>query len=55
MLEKIEYIVKDIVGDYGILIDSKGNENPVAMFFLPDGISVGSRIAYENLEYEIIK
>ncbi len=52
MLEKVEYTVKDIAGDYAILVSDKG-ENPVALFFLPLEIEVGCKIIYENLEYRI--
>ncbi len=52
MFEKIDYIVKDISGDYGILLSEKG-ETKVAIFFLPDEIQIGSKVIYENLEYRM--
>ncbi len=57
MLIRTEYIVKDISGDYAILVNNNGYniENPVALFFLPDDISVGCKIIYENLEYTVEK
>lgn len=54
MLEKVFYTVKDIVGDYAVLVDESGTENTVAMFFLPDAINVGTKLVCENLEYEIL-
>lgn len=53
MFEKIEYIVKDIQGDYGILATESGDEKPVAMFFLPPEAQVGSKIIYEAMEYSM--
>ncbi len=54
MFEKIEYIVKDIQGDYGILVSEQGDEKPVALFFLPAETEVGSKVAYENMEYSLL-
>lgn len=54
MFEKVEYTVKDIQGDYGILVTATGEEKPVAMFFLPPQTEVGSNIVYENMEYSIL-
>lgn len=54
MLKKVIYKVKDIVGDYAVLVEENGTENTVAMFFLPSEIKIGSAIVYENLEYEML-
>lgn len=51
---KILYIVKDIVGDYGILIDENNNENNVAMFLLPENLNIGDKILFENFTYTLI-
>lgn len=48
-----EYTVKDIRGDYVILIDAQGEENPVARALLPDDIDLGQTIIWENFEYRI--
>ncbi len=53
MFEKIAYTVKDIQGDYGILVAASGDEKPVAMFFLPPETEIGSKIIYENMEYSM--
>ncbi len=48
------YIVKRIDGDYAYLIledNSLSDEKCVARALLPEGISEGSRLLYENLEY----
>ncbi len=52
MLDKVEYQVKDIFGDYALLVSEKG-ENQVALFFLPPEIEIGSKVIYENLEYSM--
>ncbi len=54
MFERVEYTVKDIQGDYGILVTESGDEKPVAMFFLPPEVAIGSRVAYENMEYTLL-
>ncbi len=51
-MEAVEYTVKDISGDYAILIGKNG-ENTVALFFLPGEIEIGSKVIYENLEYRM--
>ncbi len=54
MQDKVFYTVIDIRGDYCILLSDNGIENPVAMFFMPDEVTVGCKIVYENFEYTII-
>ena len=53
--EKVYYIVKDIIGDYAILVDADGTENQVAMFFLPPETDIGVKLVYENMDYTVIK
>ncbi len=46
--------MKEEAADYVFLVledDSPGNEKCVARALLPEGISEGSRLLYENLEY----
>lgn len=50
-MERVEYTVKNIAGDYAILVTANGIENTVALFFLPLEIQIGSKVIYENLEY----
>lgn len=54
MLKKVEYTVKNISGDYAILVDDQGNENPTAIFLLPDNINIGTKILFQDFEYEVI-
>lgn len=50
----INYIVISFDGDYVILKDENNNENKVAIALLPDGITVGSKLIFENFEYTVI-
>ena len=50
----IEYEVKDIAGDYAVLVDQNGVENRVAMALLPIETDVGVRLHYENLQYTVV-
>lgn len=57
MLERIEYVVKRIDGDYAYLANinvPETEEKCVARALLPDTISEGSRLAYELFEYTLI-
>lgn len=53
-MEPRDYIVFKIEGEYATLKDiNDGTEVFVNMFILPAGADVGTRLHYENLEYEI--
>ena len=57
MLERIEYVVNRIDGDYayiGNINVPEAEEKCVARALLPDTISEGSRLAYELFEYTLI-
>ena len=46
-MEKKYYIVKDISGEYATLVEEKtGEELFIALFLLPLGTDVGSRLGY---------
>lgn len=47
----IHYTVRQIAGDYAILVSEDGTENQVAMALLPPGIDEGDRLVWENLSY----
>lgn len=53
-MEKVVYKVKDIKGDYAILVDEKGIENMIAMALLPINITIEDTVEYEDLSYTII-
>ena len=43
-----------IDGDYAYLISDGGVENQVAMFLLPEGTTVGSRLVREIFEWNLL-
>ena len=54
-MEKRFYEVVKIEGEYAYIRDMEtGEEVFIAMFFLPEGVDVGTKLKYEMLEYEII-
>jgi hypothetical protein len=57
MLERIEYTVERIDGDYAFLKNEAAPEEElkcVARALLPAEISEGCRLAYEMLQYSLI-
>ena len=54
-METRYYTVVKIEGEYAYIREEEtGEEIFIAMFLLPDGIDVGTKLKYEMLEYEII-
>ena len=53
-MEPVYYTVNSIDGDYAYLISDNGIENQVAMFLLPEGTAVGSRLVREILEWSLV-
>ncbi len=56
-MEPRDYIVQDIKGEYAYLKRTDlGESEPlmIAVFLLPQGIDIGTKLHYENLEYSII-
>lgn len=47
------YTVTAINGDYAEMVSDAGVDNTVAMFLLPDGMAVGTRLKRENFEWFI--
>ena len=54
MMEPVYYTVESIDGDYAYLISDGGVENQVAMFLLPEGTTVGSRLVRNVLEWSLV-
>ena len=48
------YTVQNINGDYAYMVSDTGVDNHVAMFLLPEGTDVGSRLKWENFEWELL-
>ena len=53
-MEPIYLTVVEVCGDYALLRSDAGQERQTAIFLLPDGITDGSRLKFENFSYEII-
>ena len=50
------YTVTKIEGEYAYIKDTEtGEEIFIAMFLLPDGVDIGTKLKYEMLEYEVIE
>ena len=53
-MDPVYYTLNSINGDYAYLTSDTGVENQVAMFLLPDGVNVGSRLLFENFEWTLL-
>ena len=53
-MEPVYYTVKSVDGDYARLISDNGIENQVAMFLLPEGTTVGSRLVRIVMEWSLV-
>ncbi len=53
-MEPRDYIVTDISGEYAYIKDKDGNEIFIALYFLPEGTDIGTKLRFENFEYTII-
>ena len=49
-----ETTVNSIDGDYAYMTSDGGAENQVAMFLLPEGTDIGSRLLFENFEWTLL-
>ncbi len=58
-MEPKDYIITKIEGEYAYLQEENGNENTeeifIALFLLPNGVDVGTRLHYEWLTYTVIE
>ncbi len=48
-------VVKSIGGDYATLVDEGGEEILVAMALLPSDVDIGSRLSYQDAEFQLIR
>ena len=53
-MEPVYYTVDSIDEDYAHMVSDSGVENQVAMFLLPEGTDVGSRLVRENFEWSLL-
>lgn len=51
---EVYFTVLEICGDYAILRSDEGTQKEVAMFLLPDGVTDGSRLLFQNFSYELV-
>lgn len=51
----MEYTVLSINGDYAELRSDSGVDNQVAMFLLPEGTDIGSRLLYEAFQWTLLE
>lgn len=54
-MEPVYYTVDSINGDYAYMTSDDGVENQVAMFLLPEGADIGSRLLWENFSWTLIE
>ncbi|MBQ8145616.1 MAG: hypothetical protein IJ039_02430 [Clostridia bacterium] len=55
-METRYYTVVKIEGEYAYIKEwETGEEIFIAMFLLPDGVDIGTKLKYEMLEYEVIE
>ena len=54
-MEPVYYTVDSIDGDYAYMTSDSGVKNQVAMFLLPEGTDVGSRLLSENFEWTLVE
>lgn len=49
----VYYTVRQIMGDYALLVSDEGVENTVAMALLPPETDEGIRLIWENFSYTV--
>ena len=53
-MDPIFYTVQRVNGDYAHLLSDGGREHSNTMFLLPEGTTVGSRLKWEDFQWELI-
>ena len=53
-MDPIFYTVQRVNGDYADLLSDGGQEHSITMFLLPEGTTVGSRLKWEDFQWELI-
>ena len=48
------YTVQNINGDYACMVSDTEVDNQVAMFLLPEGTDVGSRLLWEEFTWSLV-
>ena len=52
-MDAIFYTVRAINGDYADLTADDGREHSITMFLLPEGTALGSRLKFEDFQWEL--
>ena len=53
-MSPIFYTVRAINGDYADLVSDDGLEHSITMFLLPEGTTLGSRLKFEDFQWELV-
>lgn len=53
-MEPVQYTVTSINGDYAYMVSESGIDNQVAMFLLPEGTDVGSKLLFEDFQWTLL-
>ncbi|MEY8404701.1 hypothetical protein AALA54_15480 [Oscillospiraceae bacterium 44-34] len=53
-MNTILYTVRAVNGDYAELSADDGSEHSITMFLLPEGTTLGSRLKFENFQWELL-
>ena len=53
-MEPVFYTLQAINGDYDQLAADNGGEHSITMFLLPEGATVGSRLKFEDFQWELV-
>jgi len=54
-VEPKDYIVTRIEGEYAYIKDRDGNEVFIALYLLPEGTDMGSKLHFEMFEYTLVE
>ncbi|MBQ9967686.1 MAG: hypothetical protein IJO88_03065 [Oscillospiraceae bacterium] len=53
-MEAVYLTVLEICGDYALLRSDSGEERQTAIFLLPEGVTDGSRLRFEDFSYTLL-
>ena len=54
-MDTIFYTVRSLNGEYADLEADSGAEHSITVFLLPEGTEVGSRLKFENFQWELVQ
>ena len=53
-MDPIFYTLRAVNGDYAQLVTDEGMEHSITMFLLPEGATVGSRLKFQDFQWELV-